>query len=387
MDLRSRLLSLVEPTDIGGELVTGTRLTGVSTELGLRFTFEVGDDEIHVELEPAVDGRPHAVRTAQLMFSYRVGDRRRPVDSKLGIELCQAVADRAAARERAVLAAIERDAAAAREHTEGEQRVRKVEVESLLERAGTPKERFYSLTPYVGCVVGCQFCYAQTRVGIVRRLEQLPALRWGSYVDIRYNAAEVLERELATLPVHPIKFCPIVSDPYQAVERKHRITRACLQTIASAERVFPTLVLSRCLEIVEDADLIASLPRAFAGVSVPTIDDDARRHFEPRAASIDERLRALDVLREAGVSTFAIVQPLFPGSLAGLADALARHVQSVRIDVLYGVEGAATQFADPRYSHCRDAAWQAEQASALAEALAERGVSVWPGELPPALGD
>jgi hypothetical protein len=113
---------------------------------------------------------------------------------------------------------------------------------------------------------------------------------------------------------------------------------------------------------------------------VPTIDDDVRRHFEPRAGSVAERLGALAAFRAAKVRTFAIVQPLLPGPIAPLADA-----GSVRVDVLSGVEGASAQFADPRWPYAADAGWQRDQAAALVAALRTRGVSLWTGELPPEL--
>jgi DNA repair photolyase len=202
---------------------------------------------------------------------------------------------------------------------------------------------------------------------------------------VRTNAPDVLARELEALQPKPIKFCPVVSDPYQAVERRERLTRRCLDTIARASKPWPVLVLTRSTLILDDVDRLAALPIAFAGVSMPTIDDEVRRHFEPRAASIDERLEVLRVLRSAGVRTLAIVQPILAGPLEPLADALAKAVESVSIDVLHGVAGAEADFADPRYAMTREEAWQRDAALRLSELLGERGVVVWTTELPPPL--
>src|SRR5262249_4830657 len=91
----------------------------------------------------------------------------------------------------------------------------------------------------------------------------------------------------------------------------------------------------------------------------------------------------LGALRRAGVRTFAVVQPLLPGSIDALADALASTVTSVSIDVLYGVEGAADEFAAPEFAEAASPEWQASRAAAPAGALDARGVRVWSGELPP----
>jgi DNA repair photolyase len=382
MDLRSHLLRLIAPAGVGDEILPGARLVGASTELGLRLTFEVGDQDVHVEVEPLAEGRRWAVRSEHVQYAYRVGDRANPIDEGLGLRLCRAVAARAAPLERAVLAAIAEDARAARTLSDDRARVREVRVERLLEPAGTRRERYYTLSPYVGCTIGCRFCYAQSRLATARRLEMLPEAPWGSWVDVRVNAPEVLASELEQLEAHPIKLCPIVSDPYQALERRYRLTRRCLEVIGRARTARPVLVLTRSSSIIEDVALFASLPLAWAGASVPTVDEDVRRHFEPRAAPIAARLEALAALRAAGVRTFAIVQPVLPGPIEALADALRVCADSVRIDVLYGVEGADAEFSDPRFAFAARDEWQHSQAQRLAQALAARGVRVWPRELP-----
>ena len=75
------------------------------------------------------------------------------------------------------VAAIAADAARAHEEEDRGARVRSIEVGRALEPADAGGTPFYTLTPYVGCLVGCRFCYAQRRVASVRRLEGLPSIR------------------------------------------------------------------------------------------------------------------------------------------------------------------------------------------------------------------
>ena len=147
----------------------------------------------------------------------------------------------------------------------------------------------------------------------------------------------------------------------------------------------PVFVLTRSRLVERDADLLASLPGSWAGASIPTFDDDVRRHFEPRAASIADRFGLLRTLRTAGVETFAVVQPVLPGPVETFADALAEVVSSVSIDVLYGVQGAAVDFGDARYAVAATEDWQRERAAALTAALVRNGVPIWNGDLPPTL--
>ncbi len=382
MDPVRLLKALVEPLRVGDELAPGLRLESVSAELGLRLTFARGRSTVQVEVEPLEDGRPYAARSERFQCSYRTGDKRWPLDARVGREVCARVAARLREREDAVLSAFRDEALRAGAEAFETARVREVRVERLLEPAGDERGRFYTVSPYVGCLIGCRFCYAQSRLQALRGLLGLPELPWGSWVDARANAADLLARELETAQPWPVKFCPVVSDPYHAIERRYRLTRRCLEVLRDEGRGREVFVLTRGSLVREDAALLAAIPGAHVGVSLPTADDEVRAHFEPRGASVRERLETLAVLRAAGVRTFAMVQPVLPGSLEALSDALAAVADSVQLDVLRGVEGAAAEFSDPRFAFCARESWQRESVEALRGLLAARGVRLWAGELP-----
>jgi DNA repair photolyase len=367
MDLVAELSALLDLRV--GDTLDDARLLDISIELGLRYVFDLGEHELVVEVDPITEGRKFAARSRYFTFGYRVGDRAAPVDSAVGRALCERVATRAALHEEGVLSRLRAEDPSA-------ERIREVRGVRILERGGTPTARYWTLSPYVGCLIGCRFCYAPSRLDPIRRLAGLPPVAWGSWVDARVDAPELLARELSADRL-PIKLCPIVSDPYHAIERKMRLTRRCLEVLRDAAPR-DVYVLTRSAAIIDDASLLASMPRAHAGVSLPTVDDEVRRYFEPRGSSVDERLAALDVLRSSGIDTFAIVQPMFPGSVDALADALAARVRSVRIDVLYGTYAA--DFS--AFPEAADDRWQRERASELATALIARNVAIWPGELP-----
>lgn len=366
MELEEALLALVEPLRIG-EALEGAVLTGASTELGLRLTFEEPEGpRVHVEVFPDAPDRRAAARSARLAFSYRGGASRR------GERLATLVAELARSNEARVLETLRADP-----HEGG---VREVRGGRVLERGGDARRPFFTLSPYVGCLIGCRFCYAQDRVGVARAMRGVAPRPWGSYVDARVDAPALLADELAMLPPHPIKLCPIVSDPYHAIEARLGLTRRCLEVLAAAppRDVF---VLTRAALIERDADVLGAIERAHVGFSIPTIDDAVRETFEPRAAAIPERLRVLRAMRARAVRTFAVVQPPLPGDPVALADALADAVDSVSLDVLRGEEGAAPLF--DAHPEAREEAWQRERVETLAALLRARGVPTWDGELPP----
>lgn len=368
-DLADALLELLAPLR-PGDALEGATLRHASTELGLRITFEDAGELVHVEVFPDAPGTKHVARSARLLFAYRAGG----ASAKRGEALCRAVAARARVNEARVLEALAAGADAAR--------VREVEVTRALEPAGTPARPYSTLSPYVGCLIGCRFCYAQERVGIARAFGGATRAPWGSYVDARTNVAAVLARELAGAPAWPVKLCPVVSDPYHAIEARLRLTRACLEVLRDAAPR-PVLVLTRARLVERDLDVLEAMPGAWLGVSLPTIDDAVRAWFEPRAASVAERLAVLRAARARGVRTFAVVQPILPGDPTELADALAEVAGSVSLDVLRG-EGDAAPLFDA-HPEAREAAWQRARLEAIHASLVARGVPVWDGELPPEL--
>lgn len=318
-----------------------------------------------------------------LGFGYRTEGGRSRLDQKLGLEICEMLAATVRSNEHDVLAAVARDAG---EEDDPQAKLRHVNIARALDPSGIQGLRYYTINPYVGCVIGCSFCYAQSPLAAMRAMMGLADVRWGSYVEVRANLPEILAAELETLEPLPIKFCPIVADAYQAVERGEEVTRRCLEVISKAStpsRNWPAIILTRSALMMRDIDLLASIPGSWAGVSLPTVDDSVRTHFEPRAASVTERLELLAALRKAGVSTLAVVQPMMAGSVEALADALEEHADAVVLDVLQEEEGAAENFDDPRFATTRTEDWQREQALGLMALLRERGVSIWKHELPP----
>lgn len=383
MDIHPHMLNLLHPYRVGAEVLPGVVFEDASTELGLRLRFSIAGERIWVDVAPLETMRRHAAHSERLGFGYRTEGGRADIDQKLGLRLCEVLAEAVRTNEAGVAAAME---AEARAEADPDARIRHVEVSRALDPSGLHGSNYYTINPYIGCVIGCRFCYAQSPIASMRRLMGLADHAWGAYVEVRRNLDRVLAAELERLEPLPIKFCPIVGDAYQATEKSELVTRRCLERIAAASetgRSWPAMILTRSVLMLRDVDLLARIPEAWAGVSMPTVDDEVRRHFEPRAASVNERLNLLSTLRSAGVATFAVVQPIMSGSIEALADALAAHVDAVVIDVLQEEEGADEDFNDPRYAETRTEDWQRDNALALLDLLRRRGVDVWAQELPP----
>ncbi len=181
----------------------------------------------------------------------------------------------------------------------------------------------YALNPYVGCAHACSYCYARFMKRFTGHTEP-----WGEFVDVKVNAPDLLSREVGRKKRGNV-WISGVCDPYQPLERRYRLTRRCLEILV--ENRWPVTVQTRSALVLRDLDILANARDLEVGFSIPTADDAVRKMFEPRAPSIDARIKALAGVREAGIRTFAMIAPMLPGA-ERLAARLADHVDYVLLD-------------------------------------------------------
>jgi len=205
-------------------------------------------------------------------------------------------------------------------------RVREVAVKSALTRSRILP---YCVNPYAGCSHACAYCYAR----FATRFSH-PGEPWGSFVDVRVNAPEVLERELVRARPDTV-FVSSVCDAWQELEAKYRVTRRCLEQLLGAG--FPLYLQTKSILVERDFDLLEKHADVELGFKVTTVETDAARLFEPGASAPLERLRVLREARNLGVRTFAFLGPLLPG-VSDRGEGLRRlfeAVAEVRPDSLF----------------------------------------------------
>ncbi len=169
----------------------------------------------------------------------------------------------------------------------------------------------YSINPYRGCSHGCIYCYARPSHSY---MGLSPGRDFETRLFYKADAAQVLERELA----RPSYICkPIMlganTDPYQPAERDMRVTRSVLEVLARCRH--PVSIVTKGALVVRDIDVFTDLARdglVTVTVSITTLDPDIKRTLEPRAASPQARLRAVEQLSRAGVPVGILVAPVIP---------------------------------------------------------------------------
>jgi len=206
------------------------------------------------------------------------------------------------------------------ESPENGMKIREIKARSILTRSQVFD---YSLNPYVGCEHGCRYCYARFMKRFTGHKE-----KWGEFVDVKINAPELLEKEIKRKTPGRV-WVSGVCDPYQPIEKKYRLTRRCLEILV--ENSWPITVQTKSPLVVRDIDILERSSLVEVGFTLTTADERIKRIFEPRAPSIEERLRALSVIHSKGIRTFAMIAPILPGA-EGLVEKLRDKVDYVLID-------------------------------------------------------
>ena len=133
----------------------------------------------------------------------------------------------------------------------GKTQIKTIQCKSVLTRSRLP-EVDYCINPYVGCLHGCIYCYARFMKRFTGHTE-----KWGKFIDVKINAPEVLEKELSRSPEKGTVLLGSVTDAYQPIERKYKITRAILEILLKHH--FPISILTKSDLVVRDIDLLKKL--------------------------------------------------------------------------------------------------------------------------------
>ncbi|HEX7130307.1 MAG TPA: PA0069 family radical SAM protein [Rhodanobacteraceae bacterium] len=190
--------------------------------------------------------------------------------------------------------------------------VRIEQARSIISRNDSPDVPFeQSINPYRGCEHGCIYCFARPSHAY---LNLSPGLDFETKLFAKANAAELLRKELA----RPGYRCSPINlgantDPYQPIERRHRITRAVLEVLLATKH--PCTIVSKSALVERDLDLLVTMAKehlVHVFVSCAHLDNRLAAKLEPRASAPHRRIQAIRTLNEAGVPCGVLVAPIIP---------------------------------------------------------------------------
>lgn len=183
--------------------------------------------------------------------------------------------------------------------------IREIESAGSITRSGM-KELDYCLNPYLGCSHRCLYCYA-----IDMTHEKEAAENWGDVIFVRKNIDRRLVSDIKGMK-RGIVGVSTITDPYQPVEARYRLTGKCLEILL--RNGFRVTVQTKSPLVRLDLPLLARYRNmSDLGVTITTLNQSKALVFETRTPSPSARLSVLKEASSLGIPTWIYYGPIIRG--------------------------------------------------------------------------
>ena len=213
-----------------------------------------------------------------------------------------------------------------------------------------------SMNPYRGCEHGCIYCYARPTH---EYLGFSAGLDFETKIFAKMEAPLLLRKALKAKSWKPQTIMMSgITDCYQPMERKLKLTRQCLEVLAEFRN--PAVIITKNQLVTRDLDLLTELAKyscIHVVVSITTLDKELARKMEPRASAPQQRLKTFRMLSEAGIPVSVNMAPVVPGLtdceipavLEASAKAGALNAHYVMLRLPYGVKDLFENWLEEHY--------------------------------------
>ncbi|MBU3964812.1 radical SAM protein [Patescibacteria group bacterium] len=182
-------------------------------------------------------------------------------------------------------------------------KIKEIKVKSIIVKSNLPEGDFV-INPYIGCQHGCKYCYARFMKRFTGHTEP-----WGFFVDVKINASDLIPEDTNKYKDKSIVISS-VTDPYQPIERKYKLTRKILERLIPLQPHLSLMTKSDL--VIRDVDLFKQFKDCLVAFSLSVLDDKTRKEIEPLSSSVDKRINALKNLHKANIPTALFISPIFP---------------------------------------------------------------------------
>ena len=198
----------------------------------------------------------------------------------------------------------------------------------------------WSINPFVGCQHACRFCYVPSvsTIKLKGPLGKLgvedPDEQWGQYAFLRTWDESAFLKSLVVAERTPVSDLNIdgnravmlstTTDAYQTLRGSNaaetlelnKQARVMVQRMLELIRDRSTLnvrILTRSPLARQDFDLYKTFgDRLLFGMSLPTLNDQLARVYEPKAPAPTQRLETLKLAASMGIPVYVAVAPTYP---------------------------------------------------------------------------
>lgn len=162
----------------------------------------------------------------------------------------------------------------------------------------------YNMNIYKGCCHGCIYCDSRSECYRIENFDEVRA---------KQDALALIAHELKSKRRTGVVGTGAMSDPYNPLEKKHRLTRGALELINTYQ--FGISIATKSDLITRDIDVLSKIKShspVLIKITVTTADDNLCGKIEPHAAAASRRFAAIRELSENGIYTGILLMPVLP---------------------------------------------------------------------------
>lgn len=162
----------------------------------------------------------------------------------------------------------------------------------------------YHMNLYKGCSFDCIYCDSRSDAYHIKNFDVIKS---------KENALQILEEELASKQYKGVVSFGTLSDPYNELEEKFKITRGALELIKKYG--FGVSIDTKSDLILRDIDLLKEINEnnsVIIKISITTYEDELASVLEPKVISSTRRFEVLRTLRENDIYAGVLMTPVLP---------------------------------------------------------------------------
>jgi len=162
----------------------------------------------------------------------------------------------------------------------------------------------YNMNIYRGCSHGCIYCDSRSDCYNNKDFDTVKA---------KENALQIIRDELRRKVKTGVIATGAMSDPYNPLEEKLKLTRHALELINAFG--FGVAIDTKSALITRDVDILQDIKThspTIVKITITTADDELCKKIEPHVSSTSERFEALRILAEKDIYCGVLMMPILP---------------------------------------------------------------------------
>jgi DNA repair photolyase len=177
----------------------------------------------------------------------------------------------------------------------------KLEAKEIFTKTKLPGAE-WAINQYVGCEHACLYCYAK----FIQRWRPKDYGKWGGWIEAKINAPELVKGRY----VDGWAYMSSISDPYSEIEKELELTKRVLENL---DKRIKLSIQTKSDLVLRDINIFKQFKTIEVGLTINSFEGKSKEIFEPSSSSNEKRIRALRILKENDIKTFAFISPIIPG--------------------------------------------------------------------------